>query len=179
MQILSERGRQWISSRTGQGVILDKFLFFNLNVNRLSSTPLTIQLYGPRQELGELPEEHATQKAMDILYYSNLKFGIHVFDRDLLQQTVAKAYRFPADISSSKLQISAKACVWALHSITDWLQRIRNQSSFIDSENCFNRAQALLGLVVEDSTLEVLQAALLLVSRISANLLNSNVNHGS
>jgi len=161
VQLLSERGRQWISSRTGQEAVVNMFLLLNLEVDR---PPFTISpSFGPQQELSELPDEHETHKAMNILYHSSLQFSLLVLDRDLFQETVTKAYRPPADTNSSQSQLSAKACVWALHAITSWLQRVWGSSLLTDGEKYVSRAQALLGLVAE-SNLEALQAVLLLVS---------------
>ncbi|POR33856.1 Uncharacterized protein TPAR_05949, partial [Tolypocladium paradoxum] len=162
MQILSERGREWISSRTGQEAVLDTFLLFDFKVDRLSSTTSPTQFDVPQQELSELPEEHATHKAMDTLYHSSLQFSLPVLDRDLFQETMTKAYGLPVDTNSSQSRVPAKACVWALHAIASRLQRVWNPSLLTDGEKCASRAQALLGLVAEESNSEALQAVLLL-----------------
>lgn len=163
MPILSEKGREWMSSRTGEEVDLARFLFFNSPVDRRSP----IQLDIPRQELGELPGEHATRKAIDILHSSSLRFSFPVPDRDLFQETLAKAYTPSAHPTSPPSQAPAKACVWALHAITNRFQRDWNSNILTDGEECARRAQAHLGLVAEESSIETLQAVLLLVSQIT------------
>lgn len=164
MLILSERGREWISSRTGQAAVLDKFLLFVLQMDWLSSTTSPTQFDVPHQEFNDLPEERATHKAIDILYISSLRFSFPVLDRDLFQETMTKAYELSAYPNSSQSQPSSKACVWALHAVTSRVQRVRNPSPLTDAETCASRAQALLELVAEESSIEALQAVLLLVS---------------
>lgn len=97
MPILSERGRKWMSSRNGQEAVLAESAPFNFQVDQHLSTTSPTELYVSRQELGELPSEHATREAIDILYNSSLRFSFPVVDRGLFYQSMTKAYGVAAD----------------------------------------------------------------------------------
>lgn len=166
MQILTQRGREWISTRTGQIAVFDKFPFLGSSVDRLTSTTPTIQLWPSQQDVDDLPEIHTTKTAVDILYQSSLRFCLPLLDWDLFQETITKAYRVPLGVNQSHSQIPAKACVWAVHAIvnrSEWLRDPNSGDGEMYGERCVSKAQALLGLVAEEPSLDLLQALLLLV----------------
>lgn len=174
MPILSERGREWISSKTGQEGILNKSLLFDLPVHQLSS--VTAELNVSHQNLTELPDEDATHNAIDSLYHSSLRFSFPAFERSHFQETLTKAYGLSAYPNSNA---AAKACVWAVHAVANHLQYVGNKHPLMDGERCVSKSQALLGLVGDESSLDALQAVLLLVSKICGKSFSLAGNNGS
>ncbi|CEJ87499.1 hypothetical protein VHEMI04433 [[Torrubiella] hemipterigena] len=158
MQILSPRGAEWMSSRTGEAVDLETFrLLTTVNKPPASASPP----YFPPQELHQLPEEEATFEAIGIFNHASIQYSLPMLDRVLFQETVKRAYMQPSDAVSMSLQVPAKACVWALHAMTNRLQRIWGHGDR-DSEKSAQKALTLLQLVAETPSLETLQATLLL-----------------
>lgn len=171
MQILSPRGAEWMSSRTGEAVDLETFrLLTTVNKPPASASPP----YFPPQELHQLPEEEATFEAIGIFNHASIQYSLPMLDRVLFQETVKRAYMQPSDAVSMSLQVPAKACVWALHAMTNRLQRIWGHGDR-DSEKSAQKALTLLQLVAETSSLETLQATLLLV-RFAACLDKGGLN---
>lgn len=158
MQILSFRGAEWMSSRTGETVSLSLFQLL-AGPNRPSpASPASV----PAHELHQLPEEQATFEAIGIFNHASAQYSLPMLDRVLFQETIKQAYMEPEDANSLVFQVPPKACVWALHAITSRLQLVWGQGGG-DGEKSAQRALILLQLVAEKSSLEALQATLLLV----------------
>ena len=139
--------------------VLDQFLLYKFPAQRVSFTNL--QLKASDQNLSDFPDELTTQKSINAYDQSSLRLVFPVFEPGVFQETVTKAYGPPAYPGSNA---AAKACVWALHAITDHFQCGRNPAQLMYSEMCATKAQTLLGLVGEEPSLDALQAVLLLVS---------------
>lgn len=161
MQFLSPRGAQWMTSATGRQVSLDTFKPLDSVLDGFHSATWATQSYG-LTVLSELPDERSTHDAVETIYASSIPFCASVLDRVLFQDTIKRAYEVPMDAHSSPFQAPSRACIWALHAIASRLQP-RGKQTIHDTETCVNKAQVLINLAAEVSTLETLQAVLLLV----------------
>lgn len=141
MKILSEKGQQWLQSKTGQKAPLKRFVAFD-GIQRYASPQVN-------RDFRTLPDRHATNAAIDAF----VKHSVHpVLDLTLMDATVEEAY--------CRQSLPAQACVWALHT---W--------SFPPSSNVEAAAEAavqsrsLLERIGWEASLDALQAILLVSSR--------------
>lgn len=138
MQLLSREGQQWIESKTGQTAPLDHAFDGDRHAPRAFPLP------------GKLPDKHSTHEIIDAFFKSSANLYSAVLDRTLIDTTVEEAY--------SRQSLPAQACVWALHT---W--RCLPFTAQADVEAAA-QCQALLERINWESSLEALQAILLLVS---------------
>jgi len=153
MQLLSPMGWEWMSSKTGQTVRLDRLFS--------SSDPLLSKL-DSRDELPELPDKPTTRKVLDAFRPSSSLFTIPIFDSATFEDTLHRACMTPDRPPSSQAQSSAKACIWSFHALASLHQRVRKLPISVDGEACAGKVQSLLGYLIGESSLESLQAILML-----------------
>ncbi|CAI4214058.1 unnamed protein product [Parascedosporium putredinis] len=136
MPILSEKGYQWIQSRTGKAVDLGKFELFG---SKQTVLPTCYSF----EELCHLPDRAAVAGAVDALF--NLPAGLFypIIDPVLFAETMDLAYRGADEQSSSSgIRVSARACVLVLYGLCS---RLSLQGSRAQSSSYADRAQLLLG----------------------------------
>jgi hypothetical protein len=88
-----------------------------------------------------------------------------MFDSATFEDTLGRAYMTPDPPHSSQPQLSAKACIWSFHALASLCKSVRNLPISVDGEACAGKVQSLLGHLIAESSLENLQAILMLVSQ--------------
>ncbi|CRK17374.1 hypothetical protein BN1723_002931 [Verticillium longisporum] len=161
MPILSERGRRWMSTRTGHEVLLNTFLSFNDHTHIGSKSASRAGSNIDSRRSNELPSKYATEEAVRTLYESCFRYSLPVLDDTFLHETVTKAYKPLKDTIAARSSLSAEACVWALHAISRRMKPAGDSPLYLNGETCATRAQTLLSIVIEESCIETLQAILL------------------
>ncbi|KAM9879380.1 fungal specific transcription factor [Verticillium dahliae] len=164
LPILSERGRRWMSSRTGHEVLLNTFMSFNDHDDHAHTVSKSASRAGSdidSRRLNELPNKYATEEAIRTVYGSYFRYRLPVLDDTFLHETVTKAYNPLKNTNAARSSLSAKACVWALHAISRRMKPAGDSSLYLDGETCATRAQTLLSIAIEESCIETLQAVLL------------------
>lgn len=160
IKLLSKAGIEWIAARTGQQTAIETFSFGQFVTNPILSLPR--QQYGHRLDRVDLefPLKKTTERATQTFFDSRFAKTYPMLDQQILSNAIDAAYELP-ESTRQTTQISAKACVWALHAI---IARLDPAILVLeDGESCANRAHGLLSLV-EESNVAALQAILLLVS---------------
>ncbi|KAF4342637.1 transcriptional activator Mut3p [Fusarium beomiforme] len=89
MPLLSEEGRRWIFSRTGQEVLLDPGAENFSN----SAQPSASYYHHNCQELYELPDRTITEKVFDMFIHSTFSLVFPVVDKILFKDTIELAYQ--------------------------------------------------------------------------------------
>ncbi|EEY20274.1 C6 zinc finger domain-containing protein [Verticillium alfalfae VaMs.102] len=161
LPILSERGRRWMSSRTGHEVLLKTFLAFNGHAHTVPKSASRAGSDIDSRQPNELPSKSTTEEAIRTVYASYFRYSFPVLDDTFLHETVTKAYNPLKDKIAARSSLSAKACVWALHAISRRMKPAWYSPLYLDGEMCATRAQTLLSIVIEESCIETLQAILL------------------
>lgn len=167
--ILSPAGQKWITSRTDKEAPLANFLPFFSTPVRLSSPAARESQHNLQQDLYELPSEHETFQILGIYSQETSQHGCPVLDPLLFKATLQTAYGSSRTSDSILAPLSAMACVWALHAMMSRSKAARSLSFPLDSEKWAGRVQAALGYLIQTSSLESLQAILMLVSKIPSH----------
>lgn len=179
--ILSERGRDWIRLKTRQDAHFERFHLFGSKCD-LSAPPLTNLSY---DELHKLPGRHYAESCLDAFFGSSFSLFYPVLDRALIQETLEVAYEVHIDSSFTHSQVSAKACILAALCMISRTVRPKDASKHLQTGPNVDQARSLLVLVSRETSIERLQATLMLVSisqgrpslwkmayRLTANLQN-------
>ncbi|KAM5372492.1 hypothetical protein ACJZ2D_007530 [Fusarium nematophilum] len=151
--ILSERGNEWILSRTGTNAALNRF---NLFGSKPSPTMSSIQ--ASYKELCELPDKHIAHSILEAFFRSPFRLLYPVLDRVLFEETLTVAYDSPI-VPLSHSQVSARACVLAALSI---MSRSEEFSHVVQGDVYADKVQCLIGHISGEASLESLQAVLML-----------------
>lgn len=165
MDILSQAGRAWIHSKTGQDDVLESFMLFEPRSN--ASMALTQHSQSSCDSIGELPPESLIRKAADVLHRTSLTFPGLALDQSLVDDTLTKAYQSPIRTAFSYSQLSAKVYVWALYAVASLSKEARALSEAWRGYEYAEKAQSYLGGLTKESTLDNIQAILMIVRRSS------------
>ncbi len=158
-QLVSWRGRQWISEGAGQSEFLEKFDIFGspvANPPPLPSTALAVSST-------ILPPETTCRYLSGIFLKSRTATLFPLLERGLFDGTIARAYDFKAcDLGRGA---SAKACLWAMLLLVSRTEEARQINFLLEPDACVQEIRRLLVIVNGAVNLDCLEAALLLVSQ--------------
>ncbi|PKS12559.1 hypothetical protein jhhlp_000767 [Lomentospora prolificans] len=152
--ILSDKGYQWVESRTGKAVDLAKFNLFGSK----STRPSAVWSY---EELCELPDRHVAEGIVSsLLLTPSRPFYYPVLDPVLFDETVSSAYEASTASMAPDARVSAKACVLAALAVAT---RLKGSDESLNSAAYGDRAQCLiLGHISGEVSLDSAQAVILL-----------------
>lgn len=164
MPILSEEGRRWISSRTGEQVSLDSFRATTTHQSWFS-TPVShgASPHSSPEELFRLPDPSIVHQALEMFRFSPCRVVFPLVDPVLFPKIITLAYE-PPDGPFSLECITAKCCVFAFLSIAYIFWNRTVQMPRMDGDAFAMKAYQLLPDVVEDTSIVGLQAISMLVS---------------
>ena len=164
MPILSEEGRGWISSRTGEQVPLDNFRAIAMH-HLWSTTPVThgASPSSSLEEVFRLPDSAVVYEALEMFRGSPYRVVFPLVDPVLFPRIIALAYERP-EARFSLEGITAKCCVFAFLSIAYIFWNPAVEVPRMDSDAFAMKAYRLLPDVVEDTSIVGLQAISMLVS---------------
>jgi hypothetical protein len=157
--IFSERGRQWVSSRTGQAVQWSSFRILSASPSPFSG--LYPQL--SQEELYTLPDKDLVQSILAVFFGSSLRLIFPLLDQVLMEETVETAYEPIHNLPFPPSHVSARACVLAALSVVCRLRGSKYLSNSIEADLCAHKAPCLRQRITSHVSLETLQTALLLV----------------
>lgn len=165
MPIFSEKGLEWIASRTGQSITTLRSYLARCRSSRPCWNYSALEAHTPIQDLWELPAASLVKQ-----YFGNLSNVLQrilfpILDRVLFEETINTAHQSFEGMRVSHTHISARACLWAAFAVMAHLNIFEQASSSISSKMCAARAQGLLELVNGPANLDTLQTMLLLVSQ--------------
>ena len=164
MPILSEEGRRWISSKTGEHVFLDNF---RATTAHHSWLPPPVSQGAAHhispEEVFRLPNPTIAYEALEMFRCSPYRIVFPVADPALFPRTIALAYQ-PVEGSITLECITAKCCVFAFLSIAYIFWNPTVPVPYMDSDAFAMKAFQLLPDVVEDTDVVGLQAISMLVS---------------
>ena len=165
MPILSEEGRRWISSRTGEQVYLDNFRARTTH-HSWSPTPVSCEAshHISPDEMFRLPIPSIAYEALEMFRGSPYRVVFPVVDPVLFPRTIALAYQNREGTLPPLEYITAKCCVFAFLSIAYIFWSPAVQVPWMDSDGFAMKAYQLLPDVVEDTSIVGLQAISMLVS---------------
>lgn len=166
-------GQQWIKSRTGQTVALEKFYAFgppwqNQRNLYMNSVPRDMQLL---EDSVHLPDREIVEE-LALRYSSHILF--HVFptiDKVLFEDTINLAYQQGSFQPTG--HASAKACVYAFLAFVS-IFNIHSGTGTglpLDSEAYAWKAQSLATQALQEITTDSLQTAVMLVSNLCFHIL--------
>ncbi|KPM39867.1 hypothetical protein AK830_g6707 [Neonectria ditissima] len=160
MPVLSEEGRKWISSRTGEDVSFGRF---HSKFHKRTLPPMLSpwHYYSSSADLYEMPDRQVTDQVIDVFFNSTFRLVFPVIDRVLFEETMTMAYE-SMDGPPSLERISAKGCVLAFLSIMCLFQGKIDNLPIIDSDSCAVKAHYLLSDVFEDASIVSLQTVVML-----------------
>jgi hypothetical protein len=158
--ISSEAGYDWISARTGQKITATEF-----GIPVRNSSPFsTLQPYFA-QGICDLPDKSLVQEILSQVFASSsFRLSFPILDQVLFEETVETAYK-PMEINLLPAsQISAKACVLSTLSLTPRFCATEKNQISMDADIFAAKAHHLLMRITGYTSLETLQALLMLVS---------------
>ncbi|KAH7120632.1 hypothetical protein EDB81DRAFT_914342 [Dactylonectria macrodidyma] len=154
---LSDQGRKWLSSRTGENVTFHQFQTFT-NERSLSAASHVSSL--PPQ-LCELPNEELIWRLFDDFQHSAFRLVYPILDRVLFADTMAFAYT-RSDGPPLLKSMTARCCILAFLSIACLFQTRASSISDLDSDACAVKAHYILVDVFQEGSLLGLQAVVML-----------------
>ncbi|KAJ3494857.1 hypothetical protein NLG97_g3808 [Lecanicillium saksenae] len=153
MRILSQKGQQWMESKTGQTAPLSNHVA--LSPQSSLATGFGLAIFGAKK----LPSKQMTQDLVDAYFTLSIQFCFPVLDHTLMSAMVEDAYSSPTPDEA----LHAQACVWALHTWTRFLLPLADIHTYIDPETCAAQCRSILEKIDWVPSLEALQAILLLI----------------
>ncbi|ETS74738.1 hypothetical protein PFICI_13222 [Pestalotiopsis fici W106-1] len=171
LPLLSDRGEQWIQSKTGQDFTFSMLRLFKCYPSILeSSLPSRV----PNEELWRLPAEKTVQEMAAAFFKSSLHSAFPILDENSFQMVLGRAYEqtqnassrsgsFPPSESAARVFVMAAL---ALMGCGDEMVRRMYAA----------KVQSLLGYVTEQPSLIGLQTVLMLQRFYWSNERNSSVN---
>lgn len=159
LPLLSEEGRQWITSKTGHDVILNPGATDHSNPSQLPAP----HVYHDQRDLCELPDRSITEKAFDAFTHSSFSLVFPVVERVLFKDTIELAYQPYTGNVPSLDHLSAKVGVLAFLSTIVLFQDTFEDAPSIDTDLCATKARYLLTDVLEIASINNLQIVFMLV----------------
>ena len=153
--ISSEAGYEWLATRTGQNITGTEF---SIPVKAIHPSSTTSS-----EEIGYLPDKNAVQEILSAFFDSPLKLSFPVLDEVLLEATLETAYESSVP-PLSNVQISANACILSALALSPRFCFGTENVFATDVEVFASKAHNLLNQVAGDTSLTLLEAALMLVS---------------
>ncbi|KAF4497363.1 transcriptional activator Mut3p [Fusarium agapanthi] len=158
LPLLSEEGRQWITSKTGHEVVLNHGSIDHTNPSQ-SPAP---HVYRDQRALYELPDRSITEKAFDAFIHSSFSLVFPVVERVLFKDTIELAYQpYTGDVPSLE-HLSAKVGVLAFLSTIVLFQDTFSEVISIDTDLCATKARYLLTDILEIASINNLQIVFML-----------------
>ncbi|EXM20289.1 hypothetical protein RAB80_005685 [Fusarium oxysporum f. sp. vasinfectum] len=147
--INSTRGREWMSSKTGENVFLDGFRLFGSQAGNPSTSPA----------LFSFPDRHTVEESLKSYFGSPWRIVYPVIDPVLIQDILAVAYD-DSQGPSPEGKASSQACILAFMAMTSRLRGAHVQP--LDGDVYVRSSQCYLSQVISQSTMETLQTVLML-----------------
>lgn len=163
MPILSDEGRRWILSRTGEQDALD---MFRATTSHHPSFPVThgASSHTSPEEEFRLPDSSIAHQTLEVFRCSPYRVVFPVVDPALFPRIIALAYESPEGQFPTLECITAKCCVFAFLSIAYIFWDSAAQMPHLDSDAWAMKAYQLIPDVVENVSIVGLQAMTMLVS---------------
>ncbi|KAH6695442.1 hypothetical protein F5X68DRAFT_244065 [Plectosphaerella plurivora] len=154
MPMLSEEGRQWMSSRTGEDVSFERF-------RPVATQNAWMNVPGFISDNGELPDRAITEMALEGYLNAACRLIFPMVDGVLFKDVIDDAYdESEGPIPMSRL--TAKSCVLAFLSIAFLFRTSTSPMPDMDSDTFAMRAHYYLPDIMEDNTLVGLQTTFML-----------------
>lgn len=158
--ISSEAGYQWISARTGQNITATEF-----GIPIKSSSPFSMFQPYFAQEICDLPDKSFVREILNRFFASSsFTLSFPILDQVLFEETVETAYKPMERNLLPASHISAKACVLSALSLTSRFCPARKNPFSMDADIFAAKAHYLLMQITGYTSLDTLQALLMLVS---------------
>lgn len=162
LSLLSERGRRYICSKTGQD---RDFRSSGVTHPRSSLLGLTCLQIPVDQGLWRLPLEEHLRKLSEAFFSSPFQLVFPILDRALFNRTIELAYEPVNGITIS--HASSKACVLAAYSMFCRLNGSQEMVSSGDGDMYATKAQCILAHIPGEISLTSLETVIMLVSMAS------------
>lgn len=162
--IISERGLDWIASRTDQDTTILKPYLPRGGSDQSSWSFSALQVHTPIGDLWDLPDRDLVRKSFGSLSSSYFLILFPLLDEVLLAEMINAAYQSFEGVHASHAHVAARACLWAAFAVLAHLRVSEHFSATFSGEICATRAQRFLGLLNGPADLATLQTLLLLVS---------------
>ncbi|KAH7191523.1 fungal-specific transcription factor domain-containing protein [Fusarium oxysporum] len=158
MLLLSEEGKQWITSKTDEEVLFEPGSQHFSNPAPSSAA----HYYNNPEGLYALPDRDIVETLFDMFVNSSFTLVFPIVDRILFKDTIELAYQPHTGETTSLEQLSAKVCVLAFASIMSLFQGSLAQLPYIDTDLCATKARYLLTDVLEVASITNLQVTFML-----------------
>jgi hypothetical protein len=158
--ILSSRGRQWISDGAGQNVFLERFNVFESSADLQPVRSLPASLV----HAISLPAEPISRRMFSLFRETKLSVLFPILDDGLFDDTITRAYS--AVSPGLAHRASAEACLWAMLALAGRAEMSQQFNLIPHPQQCVQQAERLLLYVRDSSSLDSLQAVLLLVRQV-------------
>lgn len=160
MPLLSEEGKQWIASKTGEEVLFEPVP----QPTHMTPPTLSAEYFRDSKDLWALPDRAVVETVFDVFANSSFSLVFPVVDRVLFQSVIDLAYSSrPVEVSSLE-HMSCKACVLAFVSIIPLFKASLLGLPAVDTDLCAVKARYILTDILEGASLTTLQVAFMLVS---------------
>ncbi|OPB41528.1 Zn2Cys6 transcriptional regulator [Trichoderma guizhouense] len=160
--IISERGLDWIASRTDQDTTILKPYLPRGGSDQSSWSFSALQVHTPIGDLWDLPDRDLVHKSFGSLSSSYFLILFPLLDEVLLAEMINAAYQSFEGVHASHAHVAARACLWAAFAVLAHLRVSEHFSATFSGEICATRAQRFLGLLNGPADLATLQTLLLL-----------------
>ncbi|EWZ02704.1 hypothetical protein FOYG_01930 [Fusarium oxysporum NRRL 32931] len=147
--INSTRGREWMSSKTGENVFLDGFRLFGSQAGNPGASPA----------LFSFPDRHTVEESLKSYFGSPWRIVYPIIDPVLIQDILAVAFD-DSQGPSPQGKASSQACILAFMAMTSQLRGAHVQP--LDGDVYVRSSQCYLSQVISQSTMETLQTVLML-----------------
>jgi hypothetical protein len=160
MPLLSDEGKNWIASRTGEQVLFQTGPQLLLT----PSPTLSTHHFSDSLDLWSLPDRSVVETIFDAFTNSSFRLVFPVVDPVLFKDTIKLAYNGWFGETPSLEHMSCKACVLAFVSIISLFKGALADLPPVNTDLCAAKARYILTDVLEGSSLATLQVAFMLVS---------------
>ncbi|RBR12137.1 uncharacterized protein FIESC28_08771 [Fusarium coffeatum] len=158
MPLLSEEGKQWIASKTGEEVLFEPVP----QPTHMTPPTLPAEYFRDSKDLWALPDRAVVETVFDVFANSSFSLVFPVVDRVLFQSVIDLAYSsLPVEVSPLE-HMSCKACVLAFLSIIPLFKASLLGLPAVDTDLCAAKARYILTDVLEEASLTTLQVAFML-----------------
>ncbi|KAF6815522.1 fungal specific transcription factor, partial [Colletotrichum plurivorum] len=159
MHVFSDKGREWISIKTGQPVDLGKLEIFVDN-----HTPLLLPPQPP-ETVYELPEQSVAREISALFFQSPSSISYPILNDTIFAATIEEAYDNVDNAPGSAAEIASRACVLGALAMMTRSIGSRQALPAGDFDLLASKARLLLASIVGHTSLTTLETTLTLYVR--------------
>ncbi|KAL1962343.1 hypothetical protein VTN77DRAFT_9756 [Rasamsonia byssochlamydoides] len=160
--LFSSEGQKWVQSRTGERATFEKLCAFGppwQNQHRFYTASIPAEFHRLQGSV-QLPDRKIVEEYLSTYRSSIFRLVFPFIDPILFQETLRLAYE-PRQAPMSVGSASAKSCVYAFLAVAS-LFNLDGATQLVDSEACSVKAQCFTPQLVQETTIDGLQSAIML-----------------